>query len=276
MAALDALDGELVLLIRNDADRTLVMATFQSGHSTERYCATHSMQTAVVCHLAGKLFAGWGDERLAQLRRAALTMNIGMADAQDQMSKLAVAPSPRQRAIIAAHEAEGVKLLRQLGVTDEDWLGAVGQHHAVGPGAAQGRPVAEQMARLIQRVDRMTAALSKRGDRGAANAQAAAKSIFNDENNAPDNFGATVIKAVGIYPPGSLVRLRNDEVAVVLKRGARADQPRVAAVLRADGLPHSQPRIRDSSKPDLAVAGALTQADIKLQLVLEGLLDLDC
>lgn len=273
-ATLDALDAELLPLIDNDVDRVLLAALYTAGSSTERYCAAHSLQVAISSHLAAKVFDGWDAERLALLRRAALTMNIGMAELQDLLVQQEGPLTPEQRTQVDAHEDQGAQRLRELGIADEDWLGAVGQHHKVGAGAPDGRPAAEQMARLIQRVDRFTAAQSARGYHKSLGAAEAARAIYKDENDQPDVFGAATIKALGIYPPGALVKLANDEVAIVLRRGERANQPLVAALLRDNGMPHMTPKTRVTSEAETAITGALTQADMNMRLSLQALLEL--
>jgi hypothetical protein len=197
-----------------------------------------------------------------------------MAALQDQLARQASPLTPDQRTVIDAHPESGARLLRELGVADEDWLGAVGRHHSVGADAPVGHAVPEQMARMIQRLDRLTASQSARGYQATLGAAAAARSIYKDENDAPDPCGAAAIKALGIYPPGSLVRLANKEVAIVLRRGERADRPLVAAVVRDDGMPYLKPKLRRTVEPGLAITGALVQADINVRLALSALLDL--
>lgn len=273
-AAIDALDAELLPLIERDVDRVLLAALYTAGSSTERYCAAHALQVAISAHLAAKVLGGWDAPRLALLRRAAITMNIGMAELQDLLVQQEGPLTPEQRTAVDAHEAQGAQRLRELGVTDENWLGAVGQHHKVGAGAPEGRPPAEQMARLLQRVDRFTAAQSARGYHKSLGAAEAARAIYKDENDQPDAFGAATIKALGIYPPGALVKLANSEVAIVLRRGERADQPLVAALLRDNGMPHMTPKTRLTSEAETAITGALTQADMSMRLSLQALLEL--
>lgn len=273
-AAVNAIDADLLPLIDDDVDRILLAALFTAGHSTERYCAAHSLQAAISAHLAARVLTDWDAGRLASLRRAALTMNIGMAALQDRLVRQAGPLSAAQQALVDAHEDQGVQRLRALGVKDADWLGAVAQHHRVGAGDPDGRPLAEQMARLLQRVDRFTAAQSARGYHKTLGAAEAARAIYKDESDAPDLFGAATIKALGIYPPGTLVKLANGEVALVLRRGERADQPLVAALLRDNGMPHMTPKTRTTSDTETTITGALTQADIHLQLSLPALLEL--
>jgi hypothetical protein len=103
----------------------------------------------------------------------------------------------------------------------------------------------------------------------------ASRNAYRDESEQPDECGAALIKVLGIYPPGTLVRLASREVAVVLRRGKRADQPQALAVLREDGMPHTTPRLRDTAFPDHKVAASMTRSALKLRLTLERLISID-
>lgn len=273
-AALAGIDAELLSLAENDADRSLFVATFLAESEVRRYCAAHSLYVALTCHLASREIDAWDDQRRAQLRGVALTMNIAMAAQQDQMAQQSAPLSDDQRALIDSHEARGAELLRELGVDDTQWTDAVAQHHRIGPGEFEARSPAEQMARLVQRADRLTAAHSMRAGRAARAAGDASRAAYLDEAQHADQAGAALVKALGIYPPGSLVRLANAEIGVVLRRGERADQPRVAAVVRDDGMPHLSPRLRNTGQAALKIVGSLAQGSIKVRLSLEALLKL--
>lgn len=183
--------------------------------------------------------------------------------------------TPEQRAVVDQHQDSGAERLQALGVTNADWVAAVRHHHDVEAGAPEGRPQAEQMARLIQRVDRLTAAQSLRSYQDILGAAAAARVIFTDEQNQPDAYGAAVIKALGIYPPGSLVRLANEEIAIVLRRGERANQPQVASVVRDTALRRTMtPQLRDTRSAEFAVKRAVTYGELKMRLDLPALLQM--
>ena len=105
-------------------------------------------------------------------------------------------------------------------------------------------------------------------------ATAAAKSAYLDENQQPDEAGAAIIKAVGIYPPGSFVRLASEEVAIVLKRGLRASIPVVACVVGINGIPLSKPVVRDTRHKVYEITASAAAHEVKVRLSVENLLQL--
>ncbi|MFN7369254.1 MAG: hypothetical protein ACK5SG_03355, partial [Burkholderiales bacterium] len=62
------------------------------------------------------------------------------------------------------------------------------------------------------------------------------------EGDGGHNPIATIlIKEIGIYPPGSFVKLANGETAIVVRRGEAANSPVVAALSSGSGIPYVDP-----------------------------------
>jgi hypothetical protein len=179
-----------------------------------------------------------------------------------------------QRDLIDGHAVRGAALMRESGVTDELWLQAVEQHHASPPGPLAELSAVLQLSRLIQRADMFAARLSPRQARNALSASAAARFAYLDENKQADEAGAAIIKALGIHPPGSFVRLANTEVCVVLRRGRRANEPIVAVIIGKSGNPAGEPAVRDTRLKPYEVVAGVAPHEIKLRLNLAKLIDL--
>jgi hypothetical protein len=130
------------------------------------------------------------------------------------------------------------------------------------------------MARLIQRADIFAARLAPRASRRPDQAVAAMQSCSFDENRQLDAAGAALIKAVGAYPPGSLVRLVNQEVGVVVRRGASATTPRVAVLVNREGYATGEHVVRDSNLREFRITASVGRHECKVQLNLERLLAL--
>jgi hypothetical protein len=90
-----------------------------------------------------------------------------------------------------------------------------------------------------------------------------------DENEQADDAGAAIIKATGLYPPGTFVRLGNGEVAMVLSRGRRANEPKVVSIIGREGLPLGAPAVRDSRVQPYNVTGSVPPHEIKVRINLE-------
>jgi HD-GYP domain-containing protein (c-di-GMP phosphodiesterase class II) len=271
LVALTQLHDDLTARADREPDKALMALIRLASVSADHYSATHGLLCAVAASLVARQLPGWLPADRRALGLAALSMNIWMTELQDELAKQRSAPTVAQRAALANHAPGAVKLLRDAGVDDDDWLQAVAHHHDAVPGPLAGRGRGQQMARVLQRVDLFTARLSPRRTRAAMSASAAAQAAYSGEDGRPDEAGMLLIRALGIYPPGCLVRLASDERGVVLRRGAKANQPQVAAISDRSGrlLPLEAWRI--SQQP---IVAALAPQDCVLDLQLGRLLAL--
>ena len=229
------------------------------------YSATHALLAAGLCALVAPL-AGLDEKQRRALVLAALTMNMGMTREHDQMARQAEPLSSPQRKVVREHPQQGVALLRQLGVMDTEWIRLVAQHHEKpdGTGYPKGERVDRITHRLLQMADVYVACISPRKSRGALLSQQVARELYMGGHRAPDQLGALFVKSVGFYPPGSYVRLASDELGVVVRRGAKANEPKVFALVGRQGLPLGEPVLRDTADPAWAVKTSLPPGDVKV------------
>ena len=96
---------------------------------------------------------------------------------------------------------------------------------------------------------------------------------FLDSQGSTDPAGSWLVKALGLYPPGTLVALNNDEVGVVCRRGAHPSSPWVATLLSAAGNPVAEPLIRDTTRLTHRVVRALPLAEARVRVPLSAVLD---
>ena len=259
---------------QRNPDGTLFALIHLSATETQLYSATHAMLVSAMCSLASREVLGWSESIDAIVRRVALTMNVCMTDLQDKLALQVEPPTPEQRAAIDNHPKGSGDLLRTLGVGDPLWLEAVRYHHHKLPGPLLDKTPAQRMARLVQRADMFAARLAPRASRVPISPAAAMQACCFDENRQVDEAGAALIKAVGIYQPGSFVRLATDEVGVVVRRGQNTSTPRVAVVVNRSGMPTGEPIVRDTSAREHRIVASVPHREVKVKINLERMLPL--
>jgi hypothetical protein len=201
-------------------------------------------------------------------------MTIGLTELQDLLARQKETPRPEQQLKLAQLEGASAGLLTQLGVSDLGWLEAVMHHRDKTPGRLAERSEGLRMARLIQRANAFTAQLAPRASQLTAVTTSAMQACYLDENGQPDEAGAALIKAVGIYSPGTFVRLITEEVAVVIKRGPNTSTPIVAVLLNRNGMPNAEMSVRNTSKREFKILAAVSPRAVKFKLNLERILRL--
>ena len=205
-AKIDALAQELITLADLDADIAIFMAVRQDQARHLRYGYSHSIYTALLAILMAKRME-WTAANIRLVTLAALTMNASIADLQGQMANQDYPVLDRQRAQLRTHPTDSAALLAKAGITDTAWLEAVSQHHeqANGNGYPTGATQISELAQMLRMADVFMARISPRAIRPPMSVQDAARQMFRDDKGGP--MSSAIIKVLGIYPPGNLVKL---------------------------------------------------------------------
>jgi HD-GYP domain-containing protein (c-di-GMP phosphodiesterase class II) len=246
-------------------DGSVYHLIYTAGHSTAGYSSHHALLCTLMAGECART-ANWNALEVESLERAALTMNVAMKRLQDELAARDVTLTPALREQIRLHPEAGAALLSAAGVRDGLWLDAVRLHHDDG---ARASPLdrltpAERLARLLRRVDIFTAKMSCRATRTPMSPVQAAREACLGADGQPDEIGALLLKAVGLYPPGSFVELTSGERGIVLARGRRANLPIVAALVGASGVPLGEPALRDTVEKRHAVKGAVSSQAVRV------------
>lgn len=274
-AGLFTVHGRARALSQQMADASLYHLVYEAGHALRKYSCHHALLSLVVAEQAAHTL-GWPQAWVDSLGRAALTMNMAMLKLQNDLAVSRQAPTPEQRAEIEAHAAAGAARLEALGLGDPLCVAVVRQHHDTpGSNLPLGQePPERQLALLLRRVDIFTAKISRRATRTPMSPVRAASEACLGADGRPDDIGGALLKVVGLYPPGSFVALANGELAIVVGRGARANLPRVAALVSPRGSPLGDPLPRDTQDERYSVKHAVSSAQVRVRPPHERLLTL--
>ena len=246
----------LVALVDRDPDVALFLCTRQDDNRFALYPLRHAIHCAVLATLTARQL-GWDESRTRALGCAALTMNLGILELQATLAEQDDPPTKRQSDLIRAHPEAATALLRAAGIVDEDWLATVADHHERRGGGGYPRGTAEvhASAHVLRGIDVYMAKISPRAKRPGVMPQLAVRQLF--QQNPGDPLSMAVIKTLGVHPPGSLVKLRSGEVAVVIRRPATGTLPVVATLSDRNGKPGGETHRRNTAEPDFGVDTAL-------------------
>ncbi|WP_240001873.1 HD-GYP domain-containing protein [Parvibium lacunae] len=262
--SIEAMASLLQFLSDKDADAGIsVLLLLDTG----KYPVAQSLHTAVVCELVAKRM-GWSQADRLSLVSAAMTMNVGMMELQGWLVNQNTPLTDEQRQQINHHPQVSHDMLKAAGVTDSKWLTAVLQHHERRGGKGYPHKVMQPdpMAELIHLADVFCAKVSPRAYRKALAPNQAAKELFLDDGGEGNPLPAMIIKEVGIFPPGSFVKLQNGETAVVVRRGQTANTPIVFSLVSGQGVPFVEPMRRDSSRKDYTIVSIVPKDKIMIRL----------
>lgn len=222
-----------------------------------RYPVVHPLHAGILCEIVAKHF-GRPDEERQFLIAAAITMNVSMVNLQSKLHMQKEPLTETQQQELRKHPQEGFELLKQKGVTDTNWLNAVLQHHEKvdGSGYAQGlsSDAIIPAARLIKLADVYCALVTGRAYRPGMLQNAAMREVFLQRGKQIDPVMTDqFVKVVGIYPPGTFLRLMNGEIAMATRRGKTSALPMVQSVAGPRGAPLSVYIKRDCAQEKYAI-----------------------
>ena len=249
-----------------DADACLGIARLaQHGQPS----VWHVLHVALI---AAELAAAHGldHDRVKSVIGAALTMNLSTLALHDEMFNLVGTPDAAKRQAIHLHPMEGVQCLLHIGRFQQHWIEAVGAHHenidgSGYPGRLKG-PSIPLSARIVRVADTLAARLTGRkmrpprhwNLRHAHGTRHLVRHIFGADLARLDlPLTLRLMSVLSRFPPGSLVRLSNSELAVVTRRSATAHAtPRqVLAVFDAYGQAYETPSPRNIDQNDCSIRG---------------------
>jgi HD-GYP domain-containing protein (c-di-GMP phosphodiesterase class II) len=260
-------DRWMQALLQRDPDIGLYLLFQLATNSPVGYSASHALVSAVLCHLLAV------DLKLSTIERtslvgAALTMNIGMTQLQDELAGQADRPNVKQLELIRSHSAKGSLMLANLGIDNELWLDVVSMHHDDRTDQGDLHTVLPnfRLARILRIVDRYAAMISPRHSRTGRSTADSIRSILGTNKQTIDEVGHALIRVVGLYPPGTYVRLEDSAIAVVMRRSSVSNLPHVAIVIDGVGDMVAQPRLHRTSVSEPRIQGALAASAVRLQL----------
>ena len=202
----------------------------------------------------------FGDREQLSLAGAALTMNLGTLDLHDRLHGRRGALFGTDREALRGHPRLAAEMLSGLGVDDAMWLESVRQHHenidgSGYPGALEGADIG-MGARILRVADIYCAKVTGRYYRPPRSPRYALEEIFGSERRRLDGMVTNVLlRRMGTYPPGTLVRLANFERACVARRVRDGVVRRVVSFLDARDMPLDPPRERNVTRRATAIRG---------------------
>lgn len=200
------------------------------------------------------------DREQQSLAGAALTMNLGSLDLHDRLHSRRGPPLGADREALRGHPHLAAEMLSGLGIEDQGWVESVRQHHENVDGSGYPEALAGadigRGARILRVADIYCAKVTGRYYRPPRSPRYALEELFGSERRRLDAMVINVLlRRMGTYPPGTLVRLANFERACVARRVRDGVVRRVVSFLDARDMPLDPPLERNVTRRSTAIRG---------------------
>ena len=214
---MSGLVDQMVLAFLEHPEVTLHVMGEKCGGEDAYY---HGLNTSILCMMLAKGL-NFTSDQARQLGAGALLHDIGLMDIPDRVLKKPPEEYTKpERDLRMMHVEYGVKIGKQLGLPPEV-LAVIAQHHELADGSGYPRGLKnEQMtplARVLAVVNAYDNLCNPLDFQHSMTPHEALSFLFAQRRGKFD--GAVLqlmIRNLGVYPPGSIVRLSNEAIAIVV------------------------------------------------------------
>jgi HD-GYP domain-containing protein (c-di-GMP phosphodiesterase class II) len=260
----------LVNGVLSDPDSALLMSTM---HSHDEYTFFHMVNVCILSVATGAAI-GLAREQLTVLGMGGLLHDIGKVGVPSEILNRSGPLSDTDWGYIRRHPAEGAGMLLRSWSRISPLAARVAYEHHVRLDhtgyprePVDGKP--DLLSRIVTVVDTFDAMTSRRPYRRADQRQRALDVLVSGSGSHYDPRVVRVfLKMLGFYPPGSVVRLADGSVAVVVRNNPDAlDSPVVKIVKDAAGQPQDlelEVNLASSAAAAQSIAQGLDQSEAGL------------
>jgi putative nucleotidyltransferase with HDIG domain len=217
MAEMADLVGQMVTAF---LDRPEVSLQVMGEHCGGEEAYQHSLNVSVLCMMVAKGLE-LPREQAGLLGTAALLHDLGMIEIPDHVQKKRANEQTRaERELLARHPEYGARLGRKLALSPA-LLTVIEQHHELADGSGYPRGLKleqiDPLARIVSLVNYYDNLCNPLDFGQAMTPHEALSSIFARRRSLFDEQVLQIlIRSLGVYPPGSVVKLSNESLALVL------------------------------------------------------------
>ena len=216
LAEMGALVDQMVSVFVNSADATLHLMAERVGGEDVYY---HSLNVSILSLMLAKEL-GFSPEAARELGIGAMLHDIGLLEIPDKvLNKKPEEYTKSEKALRDMHVEYGVALGRKIGLSP-GVLAIIGQHHEMADGTGFPRgckgDAMTPASRVVALVDSYDTLCNPFDISKALTPHEALSYMFSKRREKYDGkVLQLMIRSLGVYPPGSIVQLSDERLAVV-------------------------------------------------------------
>lgn len=214
----------------------------------DTFTVGHSVRVASIAVLVANA-AGMPRELQIELAAAGMLHDVGKSKIPDEILYKTEGLADDERRLVERHPLLGAQiLLENREATRMQIAAAFGHHLRYAGGGYPALPncgVSSRMTALLKVCDVFEALTAVRPYKTAMSARAAYEIMLKDRGSFEPGAFRALVRAMGLYPPGSRVLLSTGEQGLVVKAGAKIDRPIVRVSHDPSGKPVEEGRTCD-------------------------------
>ncbi|GAC15702.1 HD-GYP domain-containing protein [Aliiglaciecola lipolytica] len=234
-----------------------------------KYLMEHSLNCSILLTMFAQ-HRDMGKQAIEDLSLAGLLMDVGMTNMPSELVQSPNKLTPQQKEVITTHVDIGLDLVDRCGQVSACVQDVIFNHHervdgSGYPDAQSAHDVSEfsQMAGIVDSYDAM---INDRPFQKAVTPSKALIKLLSDDSY-DQRLVAQFIQCLGVHPTGSLVKLDNDKLAIVLRANKNApSKPVVAAFYNLKSGSYSEVKKYDLNQVSVKIESAVRPEEFGLNL----------
>ncbi len=267
IASMNALANEITdSITRNEHAMTILTRIRQKSN----YQREHAINCAVlICGFS--LYLGLKKEKVQELTLGALLHDIGTAkvsttilDKQDKLTK-------NEMSVVQKHVFWGVEIAKREGFSSPIIIDMLVNHHERLDGSGYPRGIDKskisKLSRIIAIIDVYDAMTGDKPYKKGLLPQAVFRHLLKEKEKFDPEIVQQFIKYIGIHPVGSLVKLSNDKIGIVLE-GNRVEplKPKIKVIYSLKLNSYTKPIEYDLTEEEFGIVAAIQASDYQINL----------
>jgi putative nucleotidyltransferase with HDIG domain len=241
-AATKVIVGTVINQVLHERRALLLHSSLLKVKQFDRSLGAHALDTAILS-LVVAVENGVDASLYEHLGTGALLHDIGYVRLPRNLVRKRDECNDSEQRLLEQHAQLGVTVLGEQSGFHQEVCRVVVEHHERCDGSGYPRKMTAQeispLAQIVGIVDLYDKMVSRRGGRPAMIPHDAVRQLFlvGERGQYPKSLVEAVIRSIGVYPVGSLVRLNTGEQAVVV--GVNPEQ-RLKPQVKITGGPHGE------------------------------------
>ncbi|MCK7578295.1 MAG: HD-GYP domain-containing protein [Chromatiales bacterium] len=254
----DGMVGELT----EDAETTVQLVNLK--HQDEN-SYNHAINVSALALVLGRKL-GLDDGQLRLLGQGGLFHDLGHLKIPAQILMKKGTFTEPERRFYEQHPRYGAEIARQIGTLPEGVIDMIAKHHEHldGSGYPQGLAAKDlglltRILTVVNRYDNLCNGVG--GERGLSPHQAVSRMYSKERQCYDPKVLTTFITNLGVYPPGTVVRLNDERIAVVISINAD-DLLKPNVLVYSDEIPAEEALVLDLIEEGIGIRDSLHRSEL--------------
>ncbi|MEJ2403566.1 MAG: HD-GYP domain-containing protein [Candidatus Thiodiazotropha sp.] len=257
----DEVVGDMVNNLTQDTDVTMQLVNLKSKSESSYY---HSLNVTALSLVLGRKL-GLSDEQLHVLGLGALFHDLGHQQIPGRILLKKKPLTPPEMKVYQRHAQLGVEMARKIGVLPEEAVAIIGQHHERLDGSGYPKGLKQEvglLTRIVAIVDHYDELCNHTNPELSMSPYETVSRMYSKELPQFDKtILTTFIANLGVYPPGTVVRLSDRRIACVVTINAK-DLLRPNVLVYEPEIPKEEALILDLAEEELSIAESCRRTEL--------------